>query len=354
MSEIKISIIVPVYNGEKYLRPLLDSIAAQSERSFELVAVDDGSKDSSVQILNEYKEKIPNLTVVSQPNSGVSVARNNGIAAAQGEYFCFCDADDILSPDYLSVFVNAINQYAPDVMVCGYQVFYGEKSAAERVESVPQTIDLYEMYGQRAFEALSKFGLQTQIWNKVYRTSLVRLCQIEFTPGSSYGEDMFFNWKVFLASKSMIKIDCDLYFYRMIEGSASMRYHPHLYESYKGEYQRVTAFAQQIGFDREIIQDEVCQNLIERIPALVRMAVRRKQGIRQARQDIHCIAEDMFMKDALHRILSNPPEGMKPETIQLAEKMQNKKTGALWLYGFKSELRIALGRRLKNMRRKCS
>ncbi|MCD7841658.1 MAG: glycosyltransferase [Lachnospiraceae bacterium] len=144
MGEIKISIIVPVYNGEKYIRPLMESIAAQTERGFELIVVDDGSRDDGIKIINEYKDKIPHLTVLTQSNSGVSVARNNGISAAKGEYFCFCDADDVVAPDYLEVFSKVIDQYSPDVVICGYQIFYGETTNIKALSTLPNSKDLYK------------------------------------------------------------------------------------------------------------------------------------------------------------------------------------------------------------------
>lgn len=98
---VAVSIIMPVYNVEKYLKKTLESVEAQSFQNYELIAINDGSTDKSFEILKMYQDRMPQLYIMDQKNSGVSTARNRGIKRATGEYVCFLDADDQLSPDYL-------------------------------------------------------------------------------------------------------------------------------------------------------------------------------------------------------------------------------------------------------------
>lgn len=97
-SNILVSIIMPVYNVEKYLEKTLESVKAQSFQNYELIVINDGSTDKSFEILKMYQDRMPQLYIMDQKNSGVSTARNRGIKRATGEYVCFLDADDQLSP----------------------------------------------------------------------------------------------------------------------------------------------------------------------------------------------------------------------------------------------------------------
>ena len=113
---MKFSIIIPVYNATKYLRPCLDSVLSQTERDWECVCVDDGSTDGSAAILDEYAAKESDFVVVHGRKAGVSVARNKGLDIAKGEYVCFVDADDVVEKNWLKYYDEAITAYAPDVV----------------------------------------------------------------------------------------------------------------------------------------------------------------------------------------------------------------------------------------------
>ena len=111
----KVTVIVPVYNVEQYLRRCIDSILAQTFGDLELILVDDGSADSSGVICDAYAEKDSRVKVIHQKNSGVSAARNTGLDAAEGEYIAFVDSDDHVDPDYLA----ALLQTKADLVICG-------------------------------------------------------------------------------------------------------------------------------------------------------------------------------------------------------------------------------------------
>ena len=128
MSNIKLSIIVPIYNVEKYLRKCVDSLLAQDFEDYEIILVDDGSTDESSQICDEYASKSPISNLQSpiihtlhQPNAGLSAARNTGIAAAKGEYLMFVDSDDYIEPNVLSGLMAQVERANLDVLRFGYQ-----------------------------------------------------------------------------------------------------------------------------------------------------------------------------------------------------------------------------------------
>ena len=123
LMEEKISVIVPVYNVESYLSQCLDSIINQTFTDFELIAVNDGSTDSSLSILHDYSKRDSRIIVIDKPNTGVSDTRNLGLSNAQGEYVCFVDADDILSHTYLGDMYEIASRKHADMVLCKYCTF---------------------------------------------------------------------------------------------------------------------------------------------------------------------------------------------------------------------------------------
>ena len=106
--EIKVSVIVPIYNAGDYLRPALDSILTGTLENIEIICVDDGSTDSSLDIVKEYLEKDSRVRIITETNAGPGHARNNGLKRARGEYVAFLDADDFLEPTFLDVVIHSI------------------------------------------------------------------------------------------------------------------------------------------------------------------------------------------------------------------------------------------------------
>ena len=114
----KLSVIVPVYNTEKYLRECIDSILAQTFTDFELILVDDGSTDGSGIICDEYADKDPRVQVIHQQNGGATVARRSGVRIARGEYVTFVDSDDWIDSDFYAPMIEKIKETGADVLVC--------------------------------------------------------------------------------------------------------------------------------------------------------------------------------------------------------------------------------------------
>ena len=120
----KISVIIPVYNVEKYLSACLDSVLAQTYAELEILAVNDGSTDGSAKILEEYAERDSRIQVLNKPNGGLSDARNYGIEHATGQYYLFIDSDDLIRPDMADLLYRALIQYDADIAVSDMEYFY--------------------------------------------------------------------------------------------------------------------------------------------------------------------------------------------------------------------------------------
>ena len=138
-----VSIVVPVYNGERYLRDSLDSLLAQTFRDFEIICVNDGSTDSSESIINEYLERDSHIRVVNQANAGVASARNTGIENAKGRYLMFCDDDDLFAPNMLKTMVDAMERNNADICIPnGYKLDMADNERV--VDSISLTRSSYQ------------------------------------------------------------------------------------------------------------------------------------------------------------------------------------------------------------------
>lgn len=132
-AEPLVSVIIPVYNADSYLRQCLDSVIVQTYRNLEIILVDDGSTDGSGGIADEYAQKDSRISVIHKGNGGVSSARNAGLAEARGEYISFVDSDDVIKPDYVSYLYKLLIRYHADVSSCGYiKICRNEKEGKTR------------------------------------------------------------------------------------------------------------------------------------------------------------------------------------------------------------------------------
>ncbi len=184
-----ISIIVPVYNVEKYLRECLDSILAQTHKNFELVLVDDGSKDSSGDICEEYAAKDSRIVLIHQENRGLSGARNTGLAASKGEYIIFIDSDDTITVDYLEKKYIAIKETNADFV---FSDMTSTKLAGS--ESLPKIDTLLDKgAAERWLTDLSsrEYVLMVIACNKLYRATLIK--DIRFIEGRLHEDEFFIN-----------------------------------------------------------------------------------------------------------------------------------------------------------------
>lgn len=140
-----ISVIVPVYNTEKYLKQCIDSILAQTYRGFELVFVNDGSTDNSLQVLESYRD--PRIRIINQENMGLSAARNKGLEVCNGEYVIFIDSDDYVHPLFLENMIGILRMSKADIVQCKLNLFSGDKKPI-RVTSKPMRTTIYAPYAR--------------------------------------------------------------------------------------------------------------------------------------------------------------------------------------------------------------
>jgi glycosyltransferase involved in cell wall biosynthesis len=193
----EVSIIIPVYNSEKFLSRCLDSILNQSFNNFECILIDDGSTDSSLSICEQYRNSDNRFVVIHQKNSGVSAARNKGLEIARGRYICFIDSDDSSQINMLEKLVVAIEKSNADVVCCGYTENYAIRKISDK-DFILDNVSPIEII--HFLEMRQAFGL---VWNKLYRKELLDYNKIIFAISTKFGEDMLFNLQYFRQVKSV-------------------------------------------------------------------------------------------------------------------------------------------------------
>lgn len=171
----KVSVIIPVYNAEKYLEKCVRSVMDQTLRDIEIICVDDGSPDNSLAVLQKLRAEDDRVKIISQPNGGAGAARNNGLRNASGEYLSFLDADDFFEPNMLEEAVNAADLYKADFVVFNSDQYHMDKDAFVEVPWVLRTADI-PPYMPFSYRQLTDNVFKTFVgwaWDKLYRRSFV-------------------------------------------------------------------------------------------------------------------------------------------------------------------------------------
>ncbi|MGN0490935.1 glycosyltransferase family 2 protein [Ruminococcus sp.] len=201
MSSIKFSIIIPVYNVEKYLNECVESVINQTYSNFEIILVDDGSTDSSPKICDSYVEKDNRIKVIHKKNGGLSSARNVGIKNMTGDYVLFLDSDDFWDDkSLLSSIDEVIRNYGSDVIILGYRKFYDEK----RVYVNGYDTTTYEHGKTKAEQVKSLISnnlFESSAWSKIVNTKLFRDDRLFFTEGV-YSEDIDWSARLLIYADS--------------------------------------------------------------------------------------------------------------------------------------------------------
>lgn len=246
MEVIDVSVIIPVYNAERYLRECLDSVLGQTLKSIEVICVDDGSTDGSLKIIEEYAEKDSRIKIIKQKNLFAGAARNNGMKAASGKYYAFWDADDRFEPGALEILFNRCEKKRADLCLCGAYVFSdGSKrrvvdETVLRKRFLPrQSVFSIENYPEYIFNITARAP-----WNKIIKASFLKENGIKFQNFQN-ANDTYFSMICMFYAKRITYVEKPLVNYRVnnsesITGKASAD--PVCgYEAYKAVYDEITA-----------------------------------------------------------------------------------------------------------------
>ena len=208
MNEIKVSIIVPIYNTETFLKKCIESIVNQTLQEIEIILINDGSTDNSHKICLEYTEKYPKkIRYINNKNIGCSATRNLGIELAHGEYIAFVDSDDYIEKEMYEEMYKKASKEKSDIVMCGFKYIFSDKKNL----FIPQNKYIY----------LDTRNKPSYVWNKLFRKFLLKNNQIEFPLNTHYCEDLVFSFKNLVLTKNISIVQQPLYNY-ILHGNNSI------------------------------------------------------------------------------------------------------------------------------------
>lgn len=215
--EVKISIIIPTYNVEKYLRECLDSVLAQTFQDFEIICVDDGSTDKSLEILHEYKRKDDRFVILQQRHAGAGAARNHGLKLAEGKYIQFLDSDDYFEPTLLEELYARAEKFSSDLTVCSSRKVDDDGNITEAGSpNFPINIDkvpMEQVFNRQDFKDEIFCLLIPVVWNKLIRKSFLEENHLEIPKLAIY-EDIAFMHSVVACADRIVAFNKELINYR--------------------------------------------------------------------------------------------------------------------------------------------
>lgn len=271
----KISIIIPVYNVEPYIRKCLDSVINQSYTNLEIICIDDGSTDNSSKICYEYAEKDSRIKIFHTANNGASYARNLGINNSTGLYIGFIDSDDWIEPNMYEVLYTKIKNYDVTFSIISYYRNTDKESVvmANR-ENIPvKTLNQQELLMYSAdLDNYISFG--HVIWNKLYTAEYVKKNNLTFNPNLRTAMDMLFSYEFILADSSCTGVYCDKSLYHY--------------------YQRGDSISTTLTQKYKILRLRVCDSCIEMLKK------NKYTDISKYLKRFYCYTASRYVEDAIY------------------------------------------------------
>lgn len=276
MSE-KISVIVPIYGIEPYLRKCIESIMAQTYQNLEIILVDDGSRDGCPQICDEYAAKDERIRVIHKPNGGLVNARKTGLLAATAELIGYVDGDDWIAPDFYENLYRAYEKTHADIVTDGFcrDLLNISERITNRIPAGLYTDLPNEIYPRMLCAGeFFAFGIYSYVWNKLFRKEVLFDSQMAVDERIVVGEDVACTFPTLLRAKRLCVIDACAYHYEQRAGSMLKTT-----DNFAAENQRLDVLE---AFMREQFENSVYRDLL--LPQLERYM----QGIRMIRGDSGC------------------------------------------------------------------
>lgn len=230
--EYLVSIIIPVYNVEKYLHRCLDSVVSQTYTNLEIIIVNDGSPDGSQAIIDQYAARDARIRTRMQENRTIGMARNAGLDMARGEYLAFVDSDDYLEPEAIAVMMDNALSTGADIVAANNRILDAEvrcsSSIGDGILALEETRASAWRFGYFIAPA---YGIT--VWGKLYRHDFIKATGVRFESSHRIsGEDILFNLLLFTHDPKLSLLNQYVYVYRMNEGSITHSYRPRLAQRY--------------------------------------------------------------------------------------------------------------------------
>ncbi|WP_223067913.1 glycosyltransferase [Paenibacillus caui] len=249
-----ISVIVPVYNVENYLPKCLDSICGQTYSRLEIIIVNDGTKDGSERIIDEYALRDKRIKMVVKPNGGLSSARNAGMEIATGDYVAFIDSDDWIAPEMLEHMYDTAEAGNCDLVVCNYDKVFADHTERSFLQMKEEIVDVRKLgLAEYMYRYLFTYAHGHEVWNKLYRRDILVQNAIRFEPNKEiFSEDLLFNLYVLCHARNIAAIDRSFYFYLQREGSLMQAPSPQIGAQYVTLVERFKHYCDRLSRRQEI------------------------------------------------------------------------------------------------------
>lgn len=289
-----VSVIIPVYNSERFLRRCLDSVIAQDYEGFEIILVDDGSTDNSGTICEEYAEKYANIAVYHKKNEGASLARKYGLGKTKGRYVCFIDSDDWVVPYYISKLYTLIEKYNVNVSACSIQRVKISNNRHSNIRDVNQSSVLQ-------YEELMPRFFKYEFWGfpgKLYLSSSLR--SLDY-PKATIGEDYYVMAQLFSKERQIAYTEESLYYYEYHENSLS---HQKLSNKAFEEFENVKAAYEYIAKNMPEYADYALSNVVETCVKLYSLV---KDKEKRMDYKVHLSSISSFLKKHFKDIICCKP-----------------------------------------------
>lgn len=238
---MKISIIIPIYNSEKYLRSAVESVTQQSYKDIEIILINDGSTDKSLNICQEYSKIDSRIILINKKNEGVSATRNRGIEVATGEFIMFLDADDWIEKEACEILLNKIINSNADIVFCNHIMEFEHNNKKVSMNISDQIINNKDIKEKIILPLIEEEDMKSEHlraafrgpWGKLFKKSIIDDNNIRFKEDLIIGEDFMFNLEYLKYSNNVIVDERYLYHYRLNNGSALNKYRGDFWIIYK-------------------------------------------------------------------------------------------------------------------------
>lgn len=323
---VLISVVVPIYNAEKYIERAIESVLCQLDGRVELILVDDGSCDSSGKICDAYAVKHHDIRVIHKVNGGSSSARNAGMMVAKGEYIVFLDADDYLEPNTCQELMSVIRVYRPDCIDFGWKYINPDKEVTFNLHKLPKNVLLdKEMLRKTILPPLLHLCKDDYhfIYDfsviKIYRRDIIRKHSVFFDEGRRTWEDRLFVSQYLKYCRNYYSMDQCFYNYVYVPGSLSQQYNVDYFRIILDSFEKyIQIYGEEYDFDTQYVNDYWCRA----IETVILQSLRQTQNREviqhtivetlQTAQVTHWYAKRVC-KDAFERKVSELVVAGKPE-----------------------------------------
>lgn len=285
-----ISVIIPIYNAEKFIQRCINSVLAQSYTDFELILVDDGSYDLSSSICDEFATLDHRIKVIHQQNGGEAVARNTGLKSSTGQYIVFVDSDDYVDTDYLEILFNLYMKYQADYVSCQCRYLQANGDVITLKQSPKEE---KEVLIDMNVANYSSWYLSGGVWCRLYRKDIIDKFHLSFNPDYKIGCDFVFNMQYLSHTEVAVATSKCLYTY--VQQEESIMHTADIESGISGMY-ATEAGRQAISFYRRLSNQIDMMNLIGTIEYLQRVDVKKSITMNQKRTMINFVKEHMSGK----------------------------------------------------------